>query len=187
LDNLLRTRYIWRLLENPNKKFSHIDLQTIVSGEQSEPDENYKKMSSEQIQEEGFTDNLEDIMVDKISDNEKEDFQKLIYKCWNNRIQKKPNSKEDWESVKKHLFNEYGIKIRFKKEGPKFKLHKRLKPDAEKARTSVTKNIRNALKDIEEKMPTLYEHLKNRIKTDKTCRYEIESSESTQWHIEWNK
>ena len=187
LRDLPRVRYIWRLLESPNKNFSHLDLQTLVSGKQSEPDKYYKNMSSEQLEEEGFTDNLEDIMVENLSEDEIERLQKIAYDQWDDLMQKKPDAENNWEKTRKHLFNEYGIKVIPKKNGPKFKISKRLKEDAEKARVNVTNNIRNALKDLKEKMPSLYEHLKNRIITGGTCRYETESTESKQWHIKWNK
>jgi hypothetical protein len=198
LKDLISIRYIWRLLENPNKGITSPQLLSLVSGEQPEVNEDYTKMAKKKnkgddndegnLEKEGLTDNLRDIMGDNLQKHEIERLEKIAYDRWDALRKKELNSEEEWKKTQDYLFNEYGIKVVSIKKELKFKLHKRYKKDAEKARVNVSKNIKNALKYIKKQMPTLHEHLENHIKVGGTCYYKIESSELTLcWHIKWNK
>ena len=194
LNNSLRYRYIFRLLENPKKKFFCVDLQNLVSGKQPEVSEEhketkeiYEEMVPDQLEKEGLTNNLDDIMKDTFSKHEIERLEKIIYDCWDNLTQKKLSSEDEWEKTRNYLLNEYSIKVFIVKNEPKYKLLTRLTPGAKKARVNVRNNIKNALESIKAKMPALYKHLRTRIKTGIRCSYEIESSELTSWNIDWGE
>jgi hypothetical protein len=175
LKDLKRLRYIIRLLENPNKEFSHIELQTLVSGTEANKNENYSKMSDNELEDQGFSKSLH---TDELSDYDKDSIEKLIFKNWDDET-KRP-------SIQGHLFNEYGVQVFSNSKGePVFRYNTRLNADAEKARVNVTKHISKALNDLKDKFPTIYDHLKNRIHTDKTCRYEVSEADDPGWNIQW--
>ena len=171
LKDLPRLRYIIRLLENQNKKFSHYELQLLVSGKQPDVNENYSKMNDEQLQKEGFSVNLQ---IDEISP---EELDKL-----GNTVHDALDDEKQYQAMIKHLRNEYGIMVMSTKNGPVFKKFKRLDKDSEKVRSTVTKNIGNAINDMKEKFPPLHDHLKQYIKTDGTCRYEIDEKLNIRWN-----
>jgi hypothetical protein len=174
--DLTRLRYIIRLLENPNKKFSHIELQGLVSGTQPEIEENYSKMSDEELEAEGFR---KDLQTDKLSDEERDNIEDLVHKNWGD-IDLMPK-------ISRHVFNEYGVRVSSNSKcEPFFQFKTRLTDDAEKARVNATKHIHEALKDFKVKFPALHFHLQNRIHTDGTCRYECAEADDPRWAIQWN-
>ena len=86
------------------------------------------------------------------------------------------------------FLDEKGVKIIQQKNGGyKIQILARRTSDQEKCRVNVTTQIKRGMKNIEEKMPSLYQHLKDRIKTDGSCRYEIDSNDLIPWSLKWNK
>ena len=95
-------------------------------------------------------------------------------------------AKSNWEKAKKFYLNQYGILLISSKNGPMLKENKRLKKDYEKARSNVTKHIKNAIKNIGKKIPSLSDHLNNAIHTGARCRYQPDPASPIQWTIVWN-
>lgn len=180
---LPRIRYIVRLLEKPNNKIPHRELYSLIGNQCDDINEDYSKMSKEELNAEGLSENL--TMIDRLDNEELEKLEEVIYEQHIKLNLNKPNSKEEWEKTKKSLLNEYGVKMFYTHSGPYFKTMSRLTEDFKKARSNVTNNILNAMKDIEKKMPALHAHLKQHIKTDGTCRYEIQEDELIPWDIRW--
>jgi hypothetical protein len=100
----------------------------------------------------------------------------------------KPESSEkekaiqDWRQVRNNLF-ELGLMVRCSRSGIKYKQVAKASKFDEKARYTVTNNIKNALKEIGTKMPKLAEHLSVRLKTGYKCSYKQDPENSILWEI----
>jgi hypothetical protein len=79
------------------------------------------------------------------------------------------HAEEEFYEYVRHLKSQGVIPV-IKDDGNKIylKCHKRLNAEGEKIRQTVKNNIRNAIKDFKDKMPSLVEHLENFCKTKLT-------------------
>jgi len=200
IKNILGLGYIAFLLDNPFKKFPGEDLEKHVKGHdvllenEKEVYKRYAKMPEEQLASESLS--LSDMKIDELTPENKrylEDSLRYLYDELNSAKkngdeEEIKKAKKNFEEVKGHLLNEYGI---FSRESSKnkiiFKYKSRLASDFERIRTRVTKNINNARNEIKEKnMPELYKHLKIDLKTGMKCIYDPDKESSIEWFIKWN-
>ena len=72
LRDLERIRYIIHLLDNPGVEFSSHRLTSLVKGNEPQPDQNFDKLSEEQLQKEGLT--QDEILTNGAT---KEDYEEL--------------------------------------------------------------------------------------------------------------
>lgn len=136
------------------------------------------------LEKEGFTKNHN--IPDKLKKREIKDIEELVELSWQNKKDGKDGAIDFWENLRNDLLKNKGVKVTETNNYYRIRILERRAPDEEKARINSTMNIRNGLRAILADMIPLYKHLKDRIKTDGTCRYEIDSSEQ-RWHIKWNK
>jgi hypothetical protein len=163
------------------------DLVRIVKGPSGDSDSVYSAMSEEQLEEEGLE--LKDIEIEELSDTDKEGLENRAYEAWSaitkakksNDIEQIKKKQEEFEIVKNHFSNEYGLKVLSSSKGLKFLIvRSKASQDVDKIRSNVTKNIRNAIKkDIEPNFPQLAVHLNQSISTGLTCKYNPNP------HINW--
>lgn len=190
IKDLERIRYIVHLLGNPNKEFYCQDLTALVKGLNPEINKDYGKMGKEKLEEDNLS--LVDLQTEMLSFEEKENLENMAYDAWekakNPQIGKhlKDKAINEWESVKSHLFNEYGIIVFSSDRGLSFRIKRRLKKDFEKARSNVTKHIKTAIKTIGKTIPSLSTHLKNTMRTGATCCYQPDPSNPIEWTIIWD-
>ena len=111
----------------------------------------------------------------------------LAYESWGKykKYGNRNNAKKEWDSLKRHFINEYGLAVYESPKGLKFYLKSRLTPDAEKARQNVTQHITRAIKDIENKIPSLADHFKKHIEKGRKCLYR--SDPDNPIDIRWQK
>ena len=189
IKNLERTRYIIHLLDNPGIDIASHDLLALVKKNTLEIDEDYTKMSKEQLENEGLS--LVEHYIEGLSKEEKNRLESMAYQQWNELVDAKEkgehsliNEKEKrWTALRRHFMNEYGLEVRTLKIELKFIKRKRLKNEAEKARTTVSMQIKTAIADIKKKFPDLGTHLEKNISKGAKCCYSPD--ESVTWNIEW--
>lgn len=186
LRNLERLRYIIHLLDNANIEIYSHYLVNLVKGERPEVNNAYAEMGEEQLKTEGLS--LEDIHNQDISIEEKKKLEDWAYEIWE-RLQKSIGSltqktaEKNWQNLKNHFFNEYGIKIDDSKKGLKFYEKARLSKDFEKARVNVAQNISKAIRDIETNLPALGRHLRKQIDKGAKCIYRSDADDPITWDI----
>jgi hypothetical protein len=189
LKNLERIRYVVHLLENPNQEFYCRDLTALVKGLNPETNQYYGKMGEEQLEKDNLS--LTDLQIEMLSPEEKENLENMAYDIWektkNASLGKhqKDAAINEWERVKSHLLNEYGIMVFSSDKGLSFKIKLRLKKNSEKARSNVTKHIKNAIKSIGKAIPSLSTYLKNTLRTGATCCYRPDPNNPIEWTILW--
>ncbi len=71
---------------------------------------------------------------------------------------------EELDKYKAYLQKNYGIIPKFGDGNIKFKIRKRPKPEYEKIRQLIKNQINNAIDDFRDRMPSLFQHLKNCIR-----------------------
>jgi hypothetical protein len=173
LRDLKRIRYIAHMLNKPNTDFYCRELYSIVNGHIPDADSNYSKMLDKDLKEkEGLR--LINLEIEGLDNDEKNKIEDITYDLWSKMndssisTNQKNELEKQWDNLKRHFSNDYGIYIKSSKKGPKFKYRARLNKDAEKARINVTLQIRKAIEDIEEKIPKLAKHLRRYIQTGAT-------------------
>lgn len=196
LRNLERIRYIVHLIDNPNKEFYCHQLTNLVKG------------NSPELSDFGAIDTIDPI----ISNNDENDFQKITLddfyelgiepedrqaiekiakELWEKRndpelsADEKSKAKDAWVKAVHYYSSQYGILLKSSKNGPIFEEKKRLKKDYEKARTNVRKHIKNAIEDIDKKIPSLSKYLENHINTGFKCVYEPSPGDPKIWTVNW--
>jgi hypothetical protein len=190
IKDLERIRYIAHLLENPNEEFYCHNLTALVKGSNPEVNQHYSEIGEEKLQQENLS--LVDLNIEQLSQDEKEKIENMAYDAWekvtnsSNNPNTKEKAKREWESVKGYLLKEHGIMTFSSKKGLSFKIKARLTKDFEKARSNVTKHIKNAIKSIGKQIPSLSAHLTNAIRTGAKCCYQPDPNNPIQWTILWN-
>jgi uncharacterized protein (UPF0262 family) len=147
LRDLKRIRYIAYLLDKPNTDFFCPELYSIVNEQMPEVNLDYSEMSDKQLNEEEAL-SLIGIEIEGLDKGDKDRIEDIINDSWANMndcsisTNQKKESEKQWDNLKKHMSNVYGIFIISSKKGPIFKYKARLKEDAEKIRINVTIQIR---------------------------------------------
>lgn len=143
-------------------------------------------MTGKQLEkEEGLS--LVDVHINDLSEDDKDNLEKIAYESWGKykKYGNKNNAKKEWDSLKRHFINEYGFAVYESPKGLKFYPKNRLNPDAEKARHLVGKHILRTIKDIENEIPSLADHLKKHIKKGWKCIYISNPDNPIEWDIRW--
>jgi len=185
IRNLERIRYIIHLLDNPGVVISSHRLVSLVKGNESQPDQIFDKLSEEQLQKEGLT--QDEILT---NGDTKEDYEKLkndLRRLWERCITSSDTEKArtEWENGKNIAQNEYGIIVNDSGKDLKFFKKEKLKKEVENARSNVSKQIGAAIKDFEEKLSSLAEHLKRNISRGAVCIYNTDTENPISWNIRW--
>jgi len=193
LYNRERIRYIVHLLEYPDRDFYARELYRLVKGQPNEVNIDYNTMSEDQLEKEGLS--LTELNIESLSKKEKDRLENIAHDIWEqlreaenkgdqNKIKKANNA---WSETKKHLDYRYGIQIIELSKGLKFLKRHRLIKEDENARITVKQQINNAIKEIEEYIPSLSKYLKTHIKTGGTCKYSPDPDKPIKWKIQWSK
>ena len=149
-------------------------------------------MGQEELAEEGLR--LVDLPIKILTKEERTSFEAVAYNIWGkyrdslerNSTLEAEEAKGEWEAVKKYLLNEYGIVVTSSNRGLFFRINARLREEIERARSNVTKNIKNGISNIGKQIPSLETHLTNAIHTGAKCSYRPDSMIPIQWTINWN-
>jgi hypothetical protein len=187
LRDLERLRYIIHLLDNADKEIYVHDLVKLVKGSSPEVNKDYAKIDNERLEfEEGLS--LKDIYIQDITEEERDRLEDRAHHIWNSYQSGIGSSKENeyrknWEAVKRHFRNEYGIRIYASEKGLQFSQKARLSKDTEKARVNVAQNIMKAIKDIEKKLPALGRHLRKQLDKGAKCIYHVDPDDPITWDI----
>jgi hypothetical protein len=191
LRNYKRTRYLAYLLEKPNTEFYCHELQSLVNGTIPDPDPYYSKMLDKDLKEkEGLS--LIDLPIERLGEENKYKLEEHIRNLWSEMndsklsLAQKPESEKKWNDLKRTLSNEYGLFIFQSGKDLKFKIKTRLPKEYEKCRVNVTVQIKNAINNIDKKLPKLANHLRKYIETGSTCCYRPDSDLAIIWTIRWN-
>jgi hypothetical protein len=197
IKDLERIRYIAHLLDNPNKDFFCHELTTLVKRNSNELSDLKMIHGIDPIE----SDNQEkkdqkiNFVIPYESGLDQEDLyaiKKVAKKLWEklndpDLIDNERNeAKNNWEKAKLVYLNQYGISLKSSEKGPILTENRRLKEDFEKARSNVTKHIKNAIKNIRKKIPSLSAHLDNTIRTGAKCCYQPDPTNPIKWRILWN-
>jgi hypothetical protein len=182
IRNLERICYIVHLLDNPGVEFSSHSLTSLVKGNIPLPDQ---ELSKKQLKREGLT--QDEVLTDGFTVEDYENFKKSARRLWEYSIISPDNEKAqtDWESCKNIAQNEYGIVINDSGKSLKFFKKEKLIKDFDKPRSNVTKQISAAIKDLENKLPSLAEHLKKHIPKGAKRIYHIDQNNLINWNIRW--
>jgi hypothetical protein len=192
LKDSKRLCFVVYLIDNPYKGFWVHELTQLVEGQNLDHNHPYAAMSGKPLQDIGLS--LVELTIEDLSKDDKDNLENVVFDLWerlkaskaSEDRQKRLEAENEWSSIKKLFIQEYGIQItESKKYGLSFTLRPRLKKEAEKARSNVTKNITNALKSIKKEIPALFNHLHECIETGKTCSYNPRLDRVIDWHIRW--
>ena len=166
-------------------EFSSHSLTSLVKGNKPLSDKYYSKLSEEQLQKEGLTQG--ETLTDPFSGKDYEDFKKIVHMLWELSITSPDDKKAqaDWENCKNIAQNEYGTVVDDSGKKLKFFKKEKLIKDFDKPRSNVTKQISAAIKDLEEKLPSLAEHLKKHIPKGAKRIYYTDQENPMNWNIRW--
>ena len=188
LQNRERIHYIVHLLDNPGIEMASNDLVALVKGDNQKVNQIYSKLDSERLDKEGLS--FSELQLNELSDSDKSALEEQAYKSWEKLRQSSKNTsnyheaEKEWNNLKRHFLNEYGVAIMQSAKGLNFEFHNRLHIDAEKQRQLAQKQIRAAINDFEKPMPALYSHLDRLIDTGAKCIYHIDKENPIKWHIQ---
>lgn len=150
------------LLENQGKNFSPLELEQLAYGKQPEYNKDYSKMSSEQLEKDGLS--LDGPYLEDMTQEYKEHLEDAARVQWERSKSRRPKDVEAWESCKKYLDREYGCIPCEKDNELKFIYKKRFKPEANKARLRVSKNIEAAIDKIKANNLELAKYLSDKTR-----------------------
>ena len=169
LKNAKGLNYLALLLENPNTEYYASQIIHQVDGLIYEPDEIHMSMSNEALGEYDisvsvFTDAGE-IMDSAYEKDCRDQLKKSQNRLRDAEISKDANgirqAKKEIEQYRRALNEGIGMGGR----------HRATGNPLEKARSSVTQNIKRVLKKLKEQHPALYEHLSASLQTGTKCSY----------------
>lgn len=152
-------RYIAFLLDSPSK-FSSLDLERLVCGNQSEYNKDYSEMSPKQLEKEGLS--QDELYFGGMTQEDKEKLKDAAWEVWERAKSKNQKDVEAWEDCKNHLDRKYGCIPCEKNNELKFIFKKRFKTEANRVRLRVSKNIETAIAKIKASNFELAEHLSNK-------------------------
>lgn len=204
LRNLKRFHYIIHLLERPNKDIGVDELDELVNkadifnGSENQIDKVYDRMIEEQLTEEGLRE--DDFSEPEISHEEIKNFKNKMELAYENlKYAKKEGDpkiiQEKQEIVTefiKYCRNYYGVFFKCNKKGEliynkegelEYEIKKRPKKERDIVRSKIKMNIKNTIKDLEDKHKLLAEHLDRYIDTGSKCTYR--PPDGVDWHIVW--
>jgi len=201
VQDLECVRYIVHLVEKPNQPFYSNHLKILVKGRQhfldvhEDTDDQALGCAGFSIDgQDGESFTLSDMPIEKLEEHDKHKLEQIVMDLHEKMISKKKNgtedelrkATEDFEKVKMHLSNEYGLEVRVTSKGPRFIPHTRLTNDAEKIRVAVRKQIVAGIKRIRQSNKSLAAHLKMSIITGAECMYRPDPSHPD-WRVEWGR
>jgi hypothetical protein len=193
-------RYIVYLIDRPNCPFYANELMSLVKGKPlfsdncEDSDEQRIKHAGFSKEEQGKEDFTQpDMPIESLSDKEKEGLEKIMYKSWGKLNTAKKNgievgikeAEQEFNAAKKHMYNEYGLKVYSSSKGLSFKMFSKLTNEAGRTRVGVTNQISNGIKHIRKSIPSLADHLKRYVETGTQCIYHPDPNHP-KWRVEWN-
>ncbi len=185
-------RYIIHLLDNPNKQIHILDLKNAVKGDNSDNLGNAynstakEYVSLEEIDASSYDIDLSEDDFDKFEEIINNTASKLKAADAGSDEMKKSDTREEWENLKKHLLNNYGLEVGLSKDNkPNIKKHRRLKPEVEKVRQNIKNQINKGYRYIAKSFPALSSYLKDHISRGVHCVYTPDNNDPIKWDIFW--
>lgn len=124
---------------------------------------------------------MAELPIEDLKKEDKQRIENMVYNAWERSKSGKAEDVEVFEKCKKYVEMEHGIFIIKKRGDIKFTLRKRLKPNAERVRKNITKNIKTAINRIEADGRELATFLSKCIHTGNSFHYTPDRT--VNWYI----